>query len=443
MRIEKQERVKFTEAMIKKLQKKNQKYYVLDSEVIGLRIYVQISGDISFYLQRYLKEFKYSKKTKLGDWPEMSIAAARKLASVVKADNVQGKDPIIAAAERAKEKTFGEVVNEYEDRKLSNKNSGRSPKSIAGELGNINAWIRGNSKDIGIIKTWKKYRDDLNIASKKLTRINSEIVLEYHSAVSTKSKYTANRMIAQIRKLFNYAAAKGYFTGTNPASLSKKNMNVEMQDHHDYFSTDNMMKIIAAAEKLSKQPQYRVACYAILAALYCGGRPQSEVFNLTVDQIDLVNKTIHYPKSKVGQWTRPINDKMVKHLQMVIDARSNADPVLYYSKEDLRHRYLFPNCRFGEIRRGKRGLRPCKLKSVKEVRKIWHMIKTLAGVEDRDLKSLRHTFAVFCVSCGVSLRVLQKYLGHKTIQTTEIYGAASENFIKQESEKVSAGFNAA
>ena len=55
MKKEIQERKKYTDAMIKKLQPKNQKYYVLDSEVIGLRIYVQISGDISFYLQRYVK----------------------------------------------------------------------------------------------------------------------------------------------------------------------------------------------------------------------------------------------------------------------------------------------------------------------------------------------------------------------------------------------------
>ena len=74
-----QSRQKYTKAMIKRLPKKNQKYYVLDSEVIGLRIYVQISGEKFFYLQRYLKEFKYSNKTKIGDFPEMSIRAARKI----------------------------------------------------------------------------------------------------------------------------------------------------------------------------------------------------------------------------------------------------------------------------------------------------------------------------------------------------------------------------
>ena len=121
MQQEIQTRTKYTDAMIKRLQPKNQKYYVLDSEVIGLRIYVQISGDKSFYLQRYVKEFKYSKKTKIGDYPEMSIRAARKLAAEIKADNVQGKDPIIAAAERAKEKTLGDVLEEYVIKRLDNK----------------------------------------------------------------------------------------------------------------------------------------------------------------------------------------------------------------------------------------------------------------------------------------------------------------------------------
>ena len=96
----------------------------------------------------------------------------------------------------------------------------------------------------------------------------------------------------------------------------------------------------------------------------------------------------------------------------------------------------------GQLRRTKRGLKPCKLKHIKEVRKLWKEIKKLAGVEDRDIKSLRHTFAVFCVTCGVSLRALQKMLGHASIQTTEIYAAADPEFLKSESNKISAGFAA-
>ena len=434
-----QSRQKYTEAMIKRLPKKNQKYYALDSEVIGLRIYVQISGEKSFYLQRYLKEFKYSKKTKIGDFPEMSIKAARKLAAEIKSDNVQGKDPIVAAAARAKEKTFEIVLNEYVEKRLKNRTDKNKLKN---EQSNIDCWLLGNTNDVEILKLWKLHREDLNIKSKRMSSITKEDIIDYHKAVTIKTSYHANQMVKFIRKLFNYAKGRRYFTGDNPASMFKGNYNAEIKDHSDYYGSADMHKIILAALKLSKKHEKRVACYGILASLLCGGRPQSEIFNLTVDQIDIKNKCIHYKKSKVGQWTRPINPRMVAHLELIMKARSDADPVLYYPTGDLRNKYLFPNCRYGELRRGKRGLRPCKLLHINEVRKTWKLIKDAAGVNDRDLKSLRHTFAVFCVSSGVSLRVLQKYMGHKRIETTMIYAAATDDFVDAESDKLAKGYAA-
>ena len=61
-------------------------------------------------------------------------------------------------------------------------------------------------------------------------------------------------MVRLVRKLFNYATRKGYFTGKNPASMSKNELNEEIKDHLDYYSTVNMKKIIRAAEKLRKNP---------------------------------------------------------------------------------------------------------------------------------------------------------------------------------------------
>jgi hypothetical protein len=45
--------VKHTNAMLKKLPKKNRRYYVLGSESIGLRFHVELNGAKSFHLQRY------------------------------------------------------------------------------------------------------------------------------------------------------------------------------------------------------------------------------------------------------------------------------------------------------------------------------------------------------------------------------------------------------
>jgi integrase/recombinase XerD len=69
------------------------------------------------------------------------------------------------------------------------------------------------------------------------------------------------------------------------------------------------------------------------------------------------------------------------------------------------------------------------------------MIKREAGVEHRDLKSLRHTFATYCLEVGVSMRMLQLYLGHRSIKTTELYGAISKALMLAENKKLTAAFN--
>ena len=95
---------------------------------------------------------------------------------------------------------------------------------------------------------------------------------------------------------------------------------------------------------------------------------------------------------------------------------------------------------YGKNKMTKRGVKKCKLLHVFEVKKTWDEIIKLAGVERRDLKSLRHTFATFCVTKNVPLRMIQKYLMHKTIKTTEVYAAASDELIITENEKVTEAF---
>ena len=207
-------RVKHTNAMIKKLPKKNHRYYELDSESIGLRVHVELNGAKSFHLQRYVPKYKYSKRSKLGDFPDMSITEARKLAAKVKAANVQGKDPLLTKAALRKEKKLGDVVEEFKKKKLDIRtNKSRDKKNIDDELGQIGAYIEGVSKRPDIIKVWKKYSEEINIKSKRLSEITSEDIFDYHGAISSKTTYSANRMVRLVRKIYNYAIAKGYFTG--------------------------------------------------------------------------------------------------------------------------------------------------------------------------------------------------------------------------------------
>ena len=56
------------------------------------------------------------------------------------------------------------------------------------------------------------------------------------------------------------------------------------------------------------------------------------------------------------------------------------------------------------------------------------------------LHILRHTFATNCVERGVNIKVVQKWLGHKDLSTTEkIYTHISTAFEQAEAQKLNAG----
>ena len=83
-----------------------------------------MAGQKTFHLSRYVKS-KGNFRTKLGTFPEMTLAAARKLAKQYKSLSTLGKDPKVEKdKEKSKSKTLGETIEEYLKKKmtLNNKN---------------------------------------------------------------------------------------------------------------------------------------------------------------------------------------------------------------------------------------------------------------------------------------------------------------------------------
>jgi len=310
----------------------------------------------------------------------------------------------------------------------------------------MQSWFLAETRDAAFTKFWAANKSKLDIKSKKISEIDEDYLLEYFNCAKQRGKYGCNRLMGTIRMLINWEIRRKKYSGPNPVKIIKGEeflWSEEEKDHLDFYNTADMKSIIAAAEKLAKVKNNRVACYGILAALYCGGRPHSEVFNLTWDQIVWDRKVIHYTKTKTGGGNRPITDIMLAHLAKIKKERENKGTAsrFYYPVGDPRHNYVFPNWMFGANKMTLRGVRKCKLKHIHEVKLMWKKIKEKAEVKSRDLKSLRHTFATYCVTIGIPLRTIQKYLMHKSIKTTEIYAAVSEDAIIIGNEKLTAGFN--
>ena len=332
-------------------------------------------------------------------------------------------------------------MEDFIERRLTDKS-----KNTRTRIRFMQSWLLGQTRDADFSKFWKINKSKLDIKSKKISEIDEDYLLEYFNCAVQRGKYGCNRLMGTIRMLINWEIRRKKYSGTNPVKIIKGDQflwSEEEKDHLDFYNAEDMTKIIEAIEKLAKVKKNRVAAYGILAALLCGGRARSEVFNLTWDQIIWDRKVIHYTKTKTGGGDRPITDAMLALLAKIKKERiekGTASP-FYYPKPDPRNEYIFPNYMYGENKMTLRGVKKCRLKHIYEIKLMWKKIKRLADVRNRDLKSLRHTFATFCVTSGVPLRMIQKYLMHRSIKTTEIYAAASEDLIVQENKRLTAGFN--
>ena len=141
---ETQKRVKWTEASVRDLLTKNRRYYVLDTEVVGLRIYVDVTGHKTFHLQRYVSDKGYNIRSKLGTFPEMSLNTARKLAKKYKSLSLLGKDPkLVQQKQESETKLFGTIVREFIDKRLVNNDKNtRTRKQF------MRGWFLFESRDI-------------------------------------------------------------------------------------------------------------------------------------------------------------------------------------------------------------------------------------------------------------------------------------------------------
>ncbi|XWN38549.1 MAG: tyrosine-type recombinase/integrase [Balneola sp.] len=136
---------------------------------------------------------------------------------------------------------------------------------------------------------------------------------------------------------------------------------------------------------------------AILQTIYSGGLRMSEVLNLKVYDIDSDRMTIKIRQSK-GAKDREV---MLAEKLLLLLREYVAE---YQPKE-----YLFEGQNGGKY----------SSRSVQQIMK--RALKKSRNTKNATVHTLRHSFATHLLESGTDLRYIQEFLGHQSIQTTEIY----------------------
>lgn len=138
---------------------------------------------------------------------------------------------------------------------------------------------------------------------------------------------------------------------------------------------------------------------SMLAVMYGSGLRVSEVIKLRVEDINFENLTlrVRMAKGKKDRYS-VFSESIIPALQELSEGR-RGNEMLFWSNQ-----------------------RAGKAVSARTLQHVFAKAKKKAGIEkDVSCHSMRHSFATHLLEGGTDLRVIQKLLGHKNIQTTTIY----------------------
>lgn len=376
-----------------------------------LQLYITPSRKITFFVRKRVKGRDV--RLKVGTYPTLTISQARSQATALAAQVEKGGDPVaekkIAAAKGI---TFGEQSAVYIERHCKKRN-----------------------------KTWKKTEKEVVrylqcFLNRPLSSITRDDIENLHLKIGKRAPILANRIVAYVRSVFNYAIRKGW-EGRNPAQGFERYKEVSRDRFILPFEMPFLLKAIEEENSAVIRDYFKM--------LLLTGARRSDVLQMRWDQVDWNLETWRIPDSKNGQ-------------PLMLPLTPKALEILRQRKEVTKGAWAFPNDR-----------RPDK--AMVAPQKAWERIRARATLliwqEDEEVKSLiesliptlpvtwqafelrlvaaiqkhpqfaqfglgkglldarihdlRRTFASYQALGGSSLQVIGKSLGHKSIAATQIY----------------------
>lgn len=345
-----------------------------DAKTTGLQIRVTATGAKTFCVYRRIKGGQPERVT-LGRYPEMSIEQARRKAADINAAIEGGENPAKVKRAHREEPTFADIFALFIPGKRKRNGQPLSDRTI------------------------RDYQDCLRlhlakIKELKLSQIGRDDVRRIHAAATKKSPASANRAVAIVSSVYNYAIDElEVYTGPNPAAKIKKNYEAPRER---FAQSDELPRLFAAMEADPLGDFF-------LLALLTGAR-RSNIQAMRWDEINLDEGIWRIPLTKNGT-----SQNVTLSPEAVI--------VLSNRKKLTESPFVFPGT-------GASG-------HLMEPKRAWARILKHAGLEDLRIHDLRRTLGSWQAKTGASLTIIGKSLNHKTHQATAIYARLDLDPVRQ------------
>jgi integrase len=244
--------------------------------------------------------------------------------------------------------------------------------------------------------------------NRKLGQVTRQNVRDLHAGIGTSTgKYAANRVVQNLRSVFNWAIDSEIWTGENPAT--------RVQQFHEkkrdrFLQPKEMERLFAA---LRKEPSRDVVDF-ILLALMTGAR-KSDITSMRWDQITFETCSWRIPDPKNKE---PYTVALIPEAIQILKRRKNDKKSEKAEDSSTVSPWVFPNpnSAAGHVLDFKRAFR--------------QVIKR-AKIEDFRQHDLRRTLGSWQATLGASMPMIKESLGHKSLAATAIYSHVNLDTVRQ------------
>ncbi len=388
--------MKLTDRTIRVLKPKTERYEVWEDGRTGLGVRVSSAGRKSWiYMYRF--DGKPRRMT-LGTYPAVSLASAHVKHAQAKEALEKGSDPGTLHVERRRAERNAETVQNLADEYLEK--WARPRKRSAGED------ERMLNKDV--LPTWGKRK------AKSITR--RDVILLLDGIVERGSPIQANRTLAVIRKMFNFAISRDIIDAT-PVAMVKAPSKENQVDR--VLSTDEIKTFWKGLANAPMTPAVKLALKLQLVT----AQRKGELVGARLSEFNLGEGTWTIPGERVKNGATHLVPLAPLALELIEEARAIA------MEEERKRREKSPGTETHEpewLFPSSSGNRSIKPKAVNLA-----LRRCLMGTKENmdptiNLKyltphDLRRTAATGMTALGINRLVVSKILNHVETSVTAIY----------------------